>query len=375
MARILAPVAEVDLVSLVHDEEESSHAGDLRNHVATATVVRVPRWRNRIRALPALTSATPLTHVLLDAPDLRLVLAKAVARRPDVVLAYCSGIARAALDPMLDGVPLVLDMVDVDSEKWAQLACASTAPVRWIYRREARLLAQFETAATRRAFCTTVVNERERAALVRLAPGARIEVVENGVDLAALTPTAPPADSHDVIFCGVMNYRPNVDGALWLAREVWPHIRARYPPARLVLVGSSPTSQIEKLAESPDITVTGSVPDVKPYLWRGAVAVAPLQVARGVQNKVLEAVAAGLPAVITTQVSKGLPAEILPACAVADEPQAFADRVIELLGQSAGERRDRAQRANLARLSWEHRLARLPQLLSEAAANRGIRRR
>jgi glycosyltransferase involved in cell wall biosynthesis len=277
--------------------------------------------------------------------------------------------ARFALEPPLTDVPFVLDMVDLDSAKWSALAGITAPPMRWIYNREVRCLSQFEIAAARRAFSTLVVNERERTALARLVGDARIDVVENGVDFESLKPPAPPAPGVDVVFCGVMNYQPNVEGALWLARKVWPLVLARRGDARLLLVGSDPTRDIRYLS-NPDsrIEVTGRVDDVRPYLWRAALAAAPLRTARGIQNKVLEATAAGLPAVVTPMVADGLPAQVLPACSVADNAASFAAAIIELLDMSPASRRGRAQLARFSELTWETRLANLPGVLEQAVS-------
>ena len=122
-------------------------------------------------------------------------------------------------------------------------------------------------------------------------------------------------NQHRSFSAGVMNYAPNVEGAVWLAREVWPIVRSARPDARLTLIGASPSAEVVALAsDRTGVVVTGTVPDVRPYLWRAAVAAAPLQIARGIQNKVLEAVAAGLPCVVTPQVAEGLPREVVPAC-------------------------------------------------------------
>jgi sugar transferase (PEP-CTERM/EpsH1 system associated) len=367
MLRTLGASAEIDVISLVHDAAEAARVEDVARFVSSVRAVRVTAVVNRVRALASLATARPLTHVLLHAPALPEAIASSARQQPDVVLAYCTGVAPAAFDPVLRGTPVVLDTVDVDSGKWGELAARTHSPLRWIYRREARLLSQFESDAARHAFATIVVNARERDALTRLAPSARIEVIENGVDVQALTPSGPPTDSSDVIFCGVLNYAPNVEAISWLVRHVWPLVRARADSARLVLVGSSPTREIQQLGRNGVAVVTGSVADVRPYLWRAAVSVAPLQVARGVQNKVLEAVAAGLPAVITPAVRDGLPLEVLPACTIASEPSAFADAVVNLLRRSAAERRQLAARASLESLTWENRLRRLPELLANAA--------
>jgi glycosyltransferase involved in cell wall biosynthesis len=165
-------------------------------------------------------------------------------------------------------------------------------------------------------------------------------VVPNGVGLDEFRPPTPPSDEPRVTFCGVLSYRPNEEAALWLAQTVWPLIRARRPDARLSLVGSEPTAAVRHLAVADStVEVTGTVPDVRPYLWRSAVAVAPLFVARGIQNKVLEAVAAGLPCVVTPAVLAGLPENVLPACLATTDPAEFAAAVVDLLDRRPAERR------------------------------------
>jgi glycosyltransferase involved in cell wall biosynthesis len=276
--------------------------------------------------------------------------------------------ARFALEPPLDAIPCLLDMVDADSAKWADLSQVTSGPKRLVYTREARGLARFEVKAMRHAYRTLVVNQRERDILHALAPDAQIEVMENGVDLAKFAPPAgPPPASATSVFCGVMNYVPNEQGALWLANEVWPIVRAARPDARLVLVGASPTPAVQALA-APDIAVTGTVDDVKPYLWNAAAAAAPLWTARGIQNKVLEAVAAGLPCVVVPPVAEGLPPEVTPACPVATTAAAFAESLLSLLAATPEGRRELARQARIVALAWERRLGSLNALAREAVA-------
>jgi sugar transferase (PEP-CTERM/EpsH1 system associated) len=379
--REVSRTAQVDVAALVHDREEESHANDLAGIAREVVIARVSRFRNACRGAASLLGSTPLTHLLLDSPYLPPALASLVSRRrPDVVLAFCSSMARFAFLPGLDGIPWVLDMIDADSAKWQAIADASRLPMRWIYRREARLLARFEIVAMRKACATLVVNEKERAALLALAPGAPVHVVENGVDLDAFAPPPLSEPSSTVVFCGVMNYEPNVQGAVWLARQVWPLVRAERPDARLRLVGASPSPDVLALAnEESGVEVTGTVPDVRPHLWSAAIAAAPLQVARGIQNKVLEAAAAGLPCVVTPQVADGLPDEVGGACLVARSREEFAAALLDLLGRPPTELRKLAAAASLGALRWSARLEGLVPLLARAAAtgsdSRGHKRR
>jgi sugar transferase (PEP-CTERM/EpsH1 system associated) len=372
IARLLAPRVNLEVVSLVHDEQEASQADRVRELGARVSVLPVPRWRNRLKAVPQLAGSRPLTHLLLDAPAMTATLESLVAQRaPDVVLAYCSGMARFALAQPLRKFPLVIDLVDVDSAKWAALLTGRSWPMRWIYQREAHRLSTFEHEAVMHARHTVVVNQREADLLVALAPQASIGILPNGVDVGGLAPTSSPGEAPHLVFCGVMNYAPNVDAVRWFARDIWPRIRAKRPDARFTIVGSDPVDAVRRLA-SPEsgIAVTGWVPDVRGYLWNAAVSVAPLKTARGIQNKVLEAIAAGLPAVITSQVSEGLPPEVRSACRVADTPAGFADETLTLLQLSAIQRRAISASADLHSLSWDHQLEPLHQILESAAKRR-----
>jgi sugar transferase (PEP-CTERM/EpsH1 system associated) len=362
--------AEVSLFSLIHDLEEAAEL-DRVPFAHDVTSVRVTRMWNYVRGAASLPTSRPLTHRLLDAPRIHSLLADLVAKRPpDVVVAFCSGMARFALEPPLDALPLVIDMVDVDSAKWEQLAARTRGLRRWIYRREARTLRAFEISAARAAFTTLVVNEKERETLSRIAPNASVRVVQNGIDLETFRPGGPPAASPIVIFCGVMNYYPNEEGVQWFAEEIWPRIRAARPDARFQVVGSSPTRMIRKLARvDPSIEVVGRVPEVQPYLHQAAVSVAPLRLSRGIQTKVIEALAAGLPVILTPQVLGGLPDGVEDGCLTTEEPSAFAAAVVDLLARSPEERRHRASLAHLDGLTWSAQTRALEGILEGAAAN------
>lgn len=374
IARTLAARIDLEIVSLVHDDQELAQADRLRDMGIHVSAIHAPRLRNFANATLRLAGRRPLTHLLLDAPALSDALHRSVReRRPDVVLAYCSGMARFALESPLSAFPLVVDLVDVDSQKWAALAQSSPWPKSWIYEREARHLSEFECHMARRAATTLVINEREREALRALAPATDIVVVPNGVDVRPLVPTGPPEERPRLVFCGVMNYTPNVDAAIWFSRHVWPAVRARRPDAQFVLVGSDPTPSVRRLhAPENGIEVTGTVADVRPYLWQSAIAVAPLLTARGMQNKVLEALGAGLPAVVSADVFSGLPPSVHRACRLASSADAFATEIVSLLSLTGRQRREMAALASLEQLSWESQLAPLHRLLADAAASPAI---
>jgi len=367
--RRLADVFDVHVISF-GDADDVAHSGDVTQWAKSVTCLVPPKLASRIRAAGCLVaSRTPLTHVLLDHPAMETVLTEALRRHnPQVLYTYCSGMARFAFIPVLRQLPWILDMVDVDSAKWAALGDQSRFPRNFIFRREARYLREFEARCANLSGATLVVNERERQELLRYAPAAPLSVLENGVDVDYFAPQSAPPETRTVVFCGVMNYQPNVEGVIWFARNVWPEILRLHPDARFQIVGASPDSSVTDLA-SPSIEVVGRVPDVRPYLWNAAVAVAPLLTSRGLQNKVLEALAAGLPVVVTEAVREGLPVDTQASTPVGVDARSFAAAVAALLDRTASERRQLALAAGVDAHSWRHKLATLPDLFLEVGGS------
>lgn len=229
-------------------------------------------------------------------------------------------------------------------------------PRKWYAALEYRALRSAELARCRRADAVTVTSERERRILADLLPGTPVAVVPNGVDVAAFTPAAPDEEvPNRVVFTGTLGYHPNVQAVLHFARACWPRIHAELPDAEWQIVGSYPPPEVQRLAELPGVTVTGTVPEVQPYLHAASVAVVPLLVGGGTRLKILEALATGK-AVVTTSVGcEGLALTPGEHALIEDDPEAFAAAVIALL-------RDPARRAALgtagralveAQYSWE----------------------
>jgi sugar transferase (PEP-CTERM/EpsH1 system associated) len=232
----------------------------------------------------------------------------------------------------------VLDMVDVDSDKWTQYAPTQRWPLSWVYAREGRKLAAWEAQVAQDFDATLLVSQDEAALLRQRVPqaGSRIGTFENGVDADYFSPARDypdpyPADVQGVVFTGAMDYWPNVDAVSWFAERIFPAVREAVPAAQFTIVGSRPTETVLALARQPGVVVTGGVADVRPYLAHAACAVAPLRIARGIQNKVLEAMAMARPVVTTAQAAEGIRAEAGRDFLLAQDEAGFAGAVITQL--------------------------------------------
>ncbi len=291
---------------------------------------------------------------------------------PSLIFCSCAPAAEYVFCGPAPGARLFLDFMDVDSEKWAAFSQKTPWPYRLLYALEARRLRAYERRIAREFHRIFFVSAQE-AALFRekVLSNEKISVLENGVDLEFFSPSyrsALPKEGPSVVFTGAMDYWPNIEGVLWFARNCWPRIKRALPEARFYVVGKDPPSEIRELPQKErGIVVTGFVRDARDYLALADVAIAPLLVARGVQNKVLEAAAMARPVVATPQAAEGL--SLLPGeeILVEEEPSLFAEKVIELLREPrrAREIGKRARQRMEKEYSWEKKLAVLDRFLAE----------
>jgi sugar transferase (PEP-CTERM/EpsH1 system associated) len=207
-----------------------------------------------------------------------------------------SSLAPYLADRSLDGVPRFVDLVDVDSQKWRDFATAARGPKRWLYRLEAARVRKLERGLPAWTKAVAMVSRAEADVFDSFTHPGAATVAANGVDLDYFAPRSVPVEQA-LAFVGAMDYLPNVDGAVWFAREVWPAIRATHPTAEFRIVGRKPSPEVQALAALPGVKVLGTVPDVRPFVASAAAAVVPLRLARGIQNKVLEALAMARPVI------------------------------------------------------------------------------
>jgi sugar transferase (PEP-CTERM/EpsH1 system associated) len=262
--------------------------------------------------------------------------------------------------------PFLMDFVDVDSAKFAAYADGASGPMRRLWRRESKRLATFEREVAGRSAVSLFVSETEAAlfrARTKLSPEC-VQALENGIDLDLYRPEPRPDEAPLIVFTGQMDYPPNVEAAAGFAKHAFPIVRAAHPDARFAIVGRKPDPSLSGLGEG--IEVTGAVADVRPWLVRASVVVAPLRIARGVQNKVLEAMAMGRPVVASPQAHEGIEAEAGRDLIVADGWAAEGEAVAALIGDPArAEAIGAAARACVeVRYAWDARLAPLDAMLA-----------
>ena len=248
-------------------------------------------------------------------------------------------------------------------------------PLNWIYALEEQRLLGYERHIAQIFSHALVHTEIEKDDFERLIPGIPVTVVGNGVDLDYFRSAGEAKKPGSMVFTGVMDYRPNIDAVVWFCNEILPIVQAQIPAANFTICGSRPAPAVRRLAKRRGVTVTGWVADARPYLDRAEIFVAPLRMARGVQNKLLEALAMGLPCVASTAAWRGTVVPAAEGILATDDPQEFARKVIDLLGDSNGraEMARRARAAAEANYRWEVQLSRLDQVVA-AAVSRSLRR-
>jgi len=375
LLRHLSRVARVHLACFADDEVDAAHLPTLRAALGGRlgeAHVEVRRIHKAAAGVRALLELRPVSLALFDSRGMHAFVRRTLATgRVDTVFGYSGQMAQFV--PRGLSQRFVMDLGDVDSAKFGQYADEGNGPMRWVHRREERLLFAFERETAARADITTFVSEAE-AALFRTRTGLpNIRAISNGIDLAFFEPTAAfaPLSADEMgrgprlLFTGQMDYAPNIDAVQWFAKEVVSEL----PDARFVIAGRNPTAEVLGLAGE-RVQVTGAVDDMRAWLAAADVVVAPLRIARGIQNKVLEAMAMARPVIATAAAFEGIEAKRGHELIVADDPGEMVAEIRRLI--ASPERAAEVGRAARARMelsySWEQRLAPLADIVFPGAA-------
>ncbi len=366
----LARSHRVFIAALADSEEEHENARKIEKLGFTIDVATIPSWRAKVNAVRALATGTPLSVAYFRSAELAAKIRRRVSEDAiDAFVVFSSSMGQY-YDPDFN-IPLVADFVDLDSRKWDLYASCHGWPRSWIYRTEERRLLAWEKSLAQEARCSLVRTEAERDDCARLIPGARFEVLSNGVDLEYFDARAiaPREDAgpKDLVFTGVMDYFPNIQGVKYFATEILPLVQREHPEATFTIAGARPHRDVLRLGEIPGVTVVGPQPDLRPFIGGARVAVVPLLLARGIQNKVLEAMAMSVPVVLTPAAYRGVEADEGEGVLVGDSAESFAARVCSLLAdpQHAAQVGRRGRERVESRYVWGQQLRRLEEILDE----------
>lgn len=367
----LAERHELWLGAGVDDSADMARQAEARTICRDVCFAPLGPVRRAANMAMAAVSGAPLSVARFRHPRLARWIDRVLREvKPDVVFVYSSALAQYVAGRTPPGTRLVVDFVDADAEKWRAYADVASPPMRWIYAAEHRRAVRFERSVMASAAAGILISETERGLFAAQAPefADRLHVIGNGVDTEFFQPAAAAPIRPDIVFCGRMDYAPNIDAAGWFAERILPRVRARNPEALFRIVGAAPTARVQGLAALPGVEVTGAVSDVRPYLAAARVVVAPLRIARGVQNKVLEAMAAGRPVVATPQALDGIGARPgLDVLCAADEAR-FAAAVSDVLeGRAPADLGPRGRAYVLQQMRWGAQLEGLDAIVEAPA--------
>jgi sugar transferase (PEP-CTERM/EpsH1 system associated) len=337
----LAERASVHLMCLADETVDVAAVSVLETLADRVAVVRLPALQRYARAACSVALGRTATEGAFESPAFRELLRRWSAEtRYHVVLVSSSSMVQYLRINELSSVPKVVDFIDVDSQKWLDYAQACSGPRAWFYRTEARRLQRLERDAAACVRAALLVSEAESNLFRLTCDAPNVRTVSIGIDLAKFHAVDGAVDSdRTCVFVGALDYRPNVDGVTWFCREAWPEIYRQRSAARLLLVGRQPVAAVSRLAGIAGVEVIGQVPDVRPYLAEAGVVVVPLRLARGIQTKVLEALAMSKATVASPQSLAGLGGCGSVPALIASTPGEWIESVTRLMDDPAERRR------------------------------------
>ena len=369
----LAARHEVHLGTFIDDPDDEQHLPRVRELCASLHAARLNPRTAKLMSLRGLLSGEALSLPYYRDAGLKAWVDETSARVAFDAVVVFSGVM-AQYTRGLRNVKTLVDFVDVDSAKWRDYAPEHAWPMSWLYRREFDKLLGFEQHVAGKAKCSFFVTDNEVALFRALSPGLSMQLAAlgNGVDAGFFAPdpvraTPFAAGEMPLVFTGAMDYWPNVDAVSWFVADMLPRLRERFPALRFHIVGRSPAPAVQALAGDA-VSVTGTVPDVRPYLQHAAAVVAPLRLARGLQNKVLEAMAMARPVVAAASCVRAITTDELTGLQPADQVAGYVERLTALLtdraaADAAGQG---AREFVLKAYSWDAHLAGLDRHLETA---------
>lgn len=371
---------DVHLGCLIDDPADWQHVDTIRALCRDVHVAGMNPRLARLLCLRGLLTGESLSVVFFRDRGLQRWVRQVIEQvRPEVVFVNSSNMAPYVLDLPRTGVRVV-DLADVDSEKWRAYAQAASGPMRRVYRREWHCVAALERRIAAECDLASFVSDAEAALFASLVPDLahKVRGVSSGVDFRYFDPEPGYPAVYDpalptFVFTGTMDYPPNVDAVTWFAQDSLPLIRRRHPQAQFYVVGANPAPEVQALGRLDGVHVTGRVPDVRPYVAHAAAGVAPMRIARGIQNKVLEAMAMGKAVIVTQGALEGIEAEPGRDVILEHDAAGIAEAACRMVEQPkrAAAFGAAARRLVLERYDWPARLARYDDVLRPPGAVAG----
>ena len=367
--RHLSTTHEVHVFCLADGSRDLDNIPDARRYAKSVTAVPVGGWTSKLRSLKAMLTGEPLSVAAFSETRLHYAIRQKFAElRPDLIMVYSCNVAQYA--EHFPEVPRIMQFAELDSSRWGQFALRSRSPLRWVYAIEQRRFFAYERHIARTFSHALVCTAAEQRDFERLIPSVPVSLVGNGVDLEYFRSRGIAKQPGSIVFTGVMDYFPNIDAVAWFCDEVLPIVQRQVPEAGLTICGSRPAAAVRRLAKKRGVAVTGRVPDTRPYLDEAEVFVAPMRMARGIQNKLLEALSMGLPCVASEAAATATVVPDGEGILAADDAREFAGHVVRLLrdGEFRAAMARKARAAAEAHYRWDEQMACLDRVIAAVSS-------
>lgn len=334
--KFLSKNHKIDLFTLYDDLSDAKYIEHLKGFCANVEAEFIQPAIKKIFSLSTLFfSKRSCTEYYFYSRKLHEIVCRNVTEKKyDLIFLYCSSMYQY-IDTRWK-IPVVIDFVDVDSDKWIQYSRYASFPKNKIFKIEGGKISSLENEILKNADASFIVTQKEADFLQKSNPDSKVYAVPNGIDFdffdSMKVPPNPELAKQDyIVFTGAMDYFPNEDGVIYFYKEIFPAIKKEFPAIKFFIVGRNPGEKVIQLSENKDVVVTGAVDDIRPYIKHAKIAVVPLRMARGIQNKILEAAAMGVAVICTSVAHEGL--ELIPdhEIIVEDNPAEFASQTINLL--------------------------------------------
>ena len=321
---------EISMIYPSFSAQDLAHIGDVQQYCSDVVTTLIRPTLSKITSLLGLFTDKPLTLPYFYSKSLQKKVKQLLAKEKfDVIYVYSSSMAQYVFD--VKGVTKIMDLADSDSHKWLQYARHTSWPMKQVYKREGITLKAYEQAICKEFDEVIAISNDEKTLFESYIDRTDFKVVPNGVDYDYYVPNTREYEAKQLVFVGAMDYYANVDCVVHFVHNILPLVRTRVPDVKFFIVGVNPTHAVKRLSRIENVIVTGKVDDVRPYLQNSCACVAPLRIAQGIQNKILQAMAAGVPVVTAHKGNEGINAVHGDSICVADDFQEFADYVIKLI--------------------------------------------